>query len=427
MKVFLDTMLWLHFQPIEDIAQETLGVDGPVEIVVPRVVLRELDRHKDSHRNSKTRERARRMLQLIESAAGSGEPLKNGLRVEVYQRHPEVDFDKLNLRSNYPDDLLIAAVLDYQNCHGVVCVLFTDDTGPRLTAKLLKIDARPFPEQHRLQDVDPIEKENRDLRAQLESLKRMWPKLACVWEGTGDLLTLNLVPPGKFSETALSEKLAELSAELRHNSSLIYGGSASGNILRNLGDPNSIVPSEEIDRYKRELDEYLREYGAWMRECHARAVQESLASEVQIEVVNNGTAPADDVDIALHFPDGCILHEELPEDPEEPTAPTAPRTKRELLFGKLIAPGFIRPLSSPDPGSFFPHSFSLRKTNSYEVKDHFVRIKHGHSGKLGKFFLTFPSLENAESFAVDYRITAANLPSAIEGRLHVKVTKLPVE
>lgn len=68
--------------------------------------------------------------------------------------------------------------------------------------------------------------------------------------------------------------------------------------------------------------------------------------------------------------------------------------------------------------------FSLCKTtNSYEVRDSFQRIKHGHSADVKEFTLTFSSYANAGSFGIDYRITAANLPVPVEGRLNVKVVK----
>jgi hypothetical protein len=67
--------------------------------------------------------------------------------------------------------------------------------------------------------------------------------------------------------------------------------------------------------------------------------------------------------------------------------------------------------------------FSLRKTNSYEVKDHFKRIKHGHQVSVNALVMTFPTFDSAASFQIDYRVTAANMPVPLTGKLNVKVVK----
>jgi predicted ribonuclease YlaK len=68
--IFVDTNIFLHYQPIEDIPwKDILDVEEAV-ICVASIVVEELDDKKDSHRLSKIRERARRALQLMESSVG---------------------------------------------------------------------------------------------------------------------------------------------------------------------------------------------------------------------------------------------------------------------------------------------------------------------------------------------------------------------
>ncbi len=68
-------------------------------------------------------------------------------------------------------------------------------------------------------------------------------------------------------------------------------------------------------------------------------------------------------------------------------------------------------------------SFSIERTDSYDVRDHFPRIKHGDRVPLPEMFLTFDSYESAGSFSCQYTIRPANLPTPITGDLHFVIEK----
>ena len=76
-----------------------------------------------------------------------------------------------------------------------------------------------------------------------------------------------------------------------------------------------------------------------------------------------------------------------------------------------------------DPRHFASLStFRVRKTNSYEVSDHFKRIKQGQTATLPELVLIFDSYEVAKSFHCTYDIVVSNLPERITGELHFVVT-----
>ena len=66
MKLFLDSMLYLHYRAVEEIDLCAQFRTDTLTVVIPRIVLRELDKHKTTHPSSKVRERARRILKKIE-------------------------------------------------------------------------------------------------------------------------------------------------------------------------------------------------------------------------------------------------------------------------------------------------------------------------------------------------------------------------
>lgn len=70
-----------------------------------------------------------------------------------------------------------------------------------------------------------------------------------------------------------------------------------------------------------------------------------------------------------------------------------------------------------------PSSFRLKKTNSYDISDHFARIKHGTTENLPELTLVFDSFDEASSFNCDYTIRVGNLPEPIAGKLHFVIEK----
>jgi len=98
--IFIDTNIFLHCQPIEDIPwKDILDVEEAVICIAP-IVIEELDDKKDSHRLSKIRERARKALQLIERSVS-----KDDFRVREEvglqcMREPDISFSEYGLRSD---------------------------------------------------------------------------------------------------------------------------------------------------------------------------------------------------------------------------------------------------------------------------------------------------------------------------------------
>jgi hypothetical protein len=142
--------------------------------------------------------------------------------------------------------------------------------------------------------------------------------------------------------------------------------------------------------------------------------------------VNDGSSPAEDIDIFVYFADGFKLvdNEGFPKGPAAPEQPTPPRTVIEMFqnIGKLnipylprISPSVMSPHTRPD----VPKGPFIKKTNSYEVSFSVQRLKHGLQTIFDPLFAIFPSIESVCSFGIDYRVLAANLPEEIKGDVHI--------
>ncbi len=93
------------------------------------------------------------------------------------------------------------------------------------------------------------------------------------------------------------------------------------------------VSAEEIDRYNAELEAYLTAFEKHLQRL--RSLQDLRARTLRLDliIINEGSYPAEDVLIDMHFPDGFRLINEgqLPKAPTAPDAPERPKTELERI------------------------------------------------------------------------------------------------
>jgi hypothetical protein len=429
MKVVFDTMVYLHYKSFDELSLVDILGPPPHTILVPRITLRELDKHKNTHPSARIRERARKILKKIEYWA-AGEEVRPGISLEFLASAHTVDYQSLGLDPHWNDDVLIASVLQYRTEHpdeGSV-MLVTQDSGPRMMASQFGVPVLELPNEYRLPaEPDPLEVENRELRRTILELQQATPKLAISFEGSEEepknhaTFILTSPPDPDPMEREIKQKIVGLKAKfpkypLPHT--------ASDNRLPLVKiasvDP---IPESEYKRYNSGVDQYLREHEACLRDTWEALKALKRSIHFRIEIWNTGTSPAEDVDLLLHFPSGfrLCLEDDLPNAPKKPNPPLKPRTMIQIASDNIIRDPYIPNFALPDLRR--PSSFSIKRTQSYDVRDHFHRIKHGERASLPELFLTFDSYESAASFSCRYTIRPANLVRPIEGDLHFIIEK----
>lgn len=435
MKVFFDTMIFLHYRSLDQLDLAQIIGPPPHTLLVPRITLRELDKHKNTHRSTRIQERARKVLKKIESWT-EGSEVRPGVSAEFLSAMPLVDYAKLGLNPDWSDDLLIATVLQYKTDHPEESViLITQDSGPRMTASQLDIKVLELPADWKLPaEPDPIEVENRELAKTIAALQNALPKLIVSFAGADEPeqhAIFALPPPPESMEHEIARKLDELKKKLpkQHPPKPTPPDtkSAASLLQLHLASLRYMAPidPEEYERYNRGVDEYIRNYEQYMRNTWEAQAATKRSLRFEIEIRNIGNSPAEDVDVLLHFPDGFRLFSEdgFPSLPEEPRPPRKPRTSMQIMtesISYIPRIDFGRPAL---PDFSMPSSFSIERTESYNVRDHFQRIKHGDRVVLPEMFLTFDSYEAGGSFSCQYTIRPANLPEAITGELHFVIEK----
>jgi hypothetical protein len=132
MVILLDTNVLLHY----DFERPDWGpiVETHVQRVLPCWVnLHELDRLKDGHPNLRRRDRARRVLRLIEEVNRSEVGrLVGGMRLAFCKLHPVLESSAAELDATNPDHRLVATALRFREIEGCEVELVTHDTTPRI-------------------------------------------------------------------------------------------------------------------------------------------------------------------------------------------------------------------------------------------------------------------------------------------------------
>jgi hypothetical protein len=314
----------------------------------------------------------------------------------------------------------------------------TKDTGLKLKAKAHGFSVKSLPDSALLpNEVLQSEKKIKELEAQVRELQNARPKLWLAFSGGSNNLNLNFQRAEQLSEADIASRMAVLGSKYSKmvervkatNSDL--GPDYLRTILHATAGISAVSP-ELIRDYNESLEIFFAEYEEYLKELAAFYDWESRTAAIKIILFNDGSCPADDVDIFMHFPDGFEMFDEGDYE-KEPEAPKAPRKPKSIL--EAAAAGF--PLGAFD---YSDHSFArdlsqfgssagpsnvsgpkIKRTNSYDVKVSVRKAKHGIDVALDPMYLTFEPSTGARSFKIDYEIHASNLPSRVTGTLNVIV------
>ncbi len=431
-KPFIDTMVFLHFRPLDELDLPSRVHSDTVTLVIPRITLRELDKHKSVHPNRKVRDRARKILTDLETAIANRQPLKGGIAVEYFATHPTEHLQNMQLNPEWADDILVASVVAYRDeTANADITVVTQDTGPRLTCLHHRLTTLQLDDSVALpEELDDTERENRSLQLQIQRMQNAMPRLEAVFAGSKNprnVARFTISPQSKIDEQKLSDALKDLrEAYPKMETPVVFpqGHPLAGSLTSTVKmmarfDPNAIS-KDQIEDYNDELDEFYLEAESYLRELHCFREPKSRTISFTLEVCNTGTAPADDVDVLFHFPDGFLLlsEDDLPDEPEPPMPPEVPLSRADQLnqavnhtrsmLDRMQLPPHFRPSSS----------FRITKTQSYNVTDHFAKIKHGIPASLPKMYILFPSVTEAKSFNCTFELRPANLTAPVTGELH---------
>jgi hypothetical protein len=451
--VVADTSVHLHARPFTDIDWLNLTGAARVAVVVPRQVQRELDRQKDEHPVRHMKDRARAAIALVReygAKTGSARELRQGVTLVYDRTFPGADaLATLQLDPDRADDVILAAAVAWRDAHPEARTLvLTRDVGMELGAEELGLEAMLLPEPlERSAERDPRDAELERLREKVAQHEARLPKLRVQFADGRVHLDAPLHLPAARSEGSVEQAVAQALAKYppmdrkADEAAAVGKAKARAPLSRGhlgymlSGSPSFLASEEEYARYEQERRQYaedVRRYLAAEEEYHLRA---ALTVPVAVVVENAGSAPAEDVRLALTFPPE--LHVETEETrPGPPAPPPVPRPPRTIMS----VPDFARP-DYARRERYEPHPTESEAESMYRVLGHspvvspwaphlevtgggtvvtqtWHKIQQADQEAMEPLLVTFPSAEAVRPFTLRYEIRADHM-AVTRGQIHV--------
>ncbi|MFQ6096132.1 MAG: PIN domain-containing protein [Armatimonadota bacterium] len=423
---FLDTNVFLHYQAFDHIPWLSVLDSSSALIVVPWVVIEELDKQKDEHARRKIRERARRALSKLTEVGrkGGAVELQPCVDILVELQPPALDFQKHGLDPLRADDQLFASMIAFRHTHpDCDLVLVAHDVTNQLRALRHDIAAVEPPADLKLQEeLDANEKRTKELEQRVRELESRLPVLELGFPHGSNHKRFALARPPPPPHKEIEKKIAELKEQ--HPKLQSPRVTLGIPILAAMSPRQVRHCNAQLDQFYADYAEYL-EQEWWFRHRHLWTIR------LDTKLTNSGTCPAEDVHVFLRFPKGVHVYDEAEHRepsyaPEPPQPPQPPMTITESARRQVAS--VLHPVSSAWPARLFPrvsHDVSgpLIDRDSGEVQFTRGTLNHGLTMEFDPLYVRFESWDSAFSFELPYTIHAANLPSPTEGSLHVVVER----
>jgi len=439
--VFLDTNVYLHYQLFDQVDWLDIVDAESAMIVVPPVTIRELNKLKDFYSRPRIKKRAGKVLKKLSALFNSTSEahLRDRVDIRLEGRDPAIDFAAYQLRLEIQDDHLIASIIMYRKeMMEAEIVLVTSDNGLALLAKAREQDILTVEMPNRMkiaEQPDPAQEKIKQLEQEIRELKSRVPRLSLIFGDGSQHVAFMLPAPLESEPDELERKLNEIKQRYPKKEES-ERPSESGRTVRSrsvlelmAAGGMFVVSPKEIERYNTALDEFYQAYSKYLAARIEYENFERRSVKLEILLTNDGTAPAEDTEVFLHFPGGFVLMDErsYPRAPEIPDPPVKPRTPMQILEEQVDRPLVNVPWLSHDQGTIAlsPNVSApdIKRTNSYDVHFHIEKLKHGLQEAFVPLYVVFDSFEGASSFQIDYQVLAANVPHEITGQLHVVVHK----
>lgn len=385
MFIVLDTNIYLHYKFFEDIPwKEELGCDDVV-LLIPSLVVEEVDRKKDNERG-KIQKRAKTVSRRF------GELLIDGKRGNYPVRYLECPFAteeerrQFNLDRN--DNLVLFSVLKSGIETNEVCVVSSDNT-MLIRAKQMGFRICRLDERYKLpSDLTEDEKTIRELKAELDRYRnrRSAPRL----EFLGGDSHIQISRSKKYNVgEVFTQRIVELQKRWPKKDMSEYGYSKI-----------------QIAEYNCSVDDFLRKSEFKIRLEIAREALKQRMIGISIYLSNSGTAATGNLDLFLQFPEDVHIY-------------VGEKTTR-FSYEKPITPGFSsNMILLPHQGNVNP-DIEIWDLDKYEKKTEFniasTPLTHNLTRKAFEFYV---DSETCHNFMIQWKIVDSSLLDLVTGELNV--------
>lgn len=429
MKFVLDTNVYLHYKLFTELEWKTLLRNDDLTLIVPPAVIEELDEKKYSAPNTRIKRRAQEVISKFQDAS-EGKSISRGFQINFLESNIEdVDWDTLRLNPSNSDDRIIAAILALkEQTPDEEILIVTADLGMQLKARNHGIEFVPPPDDWKKETKDQRDNEIVELRAQLQKYQNALPDVQLLLS-TGNELVRNLkISKDEILESIMSDEdiKKKMDQEREELESL-------GVVHHDLVNSLWSVTQEEIERYNKELDEYMTKYSRYLFELK-KAQELRLIIKISPVLTNNGSLPAEDIDIFLEFPEDwrnfsddieLLKETDLPKFPKEPNRPAQPQSVYERLVSSAQIFSSSNLIFRPivpyvDRGHIKQIGPEIRESE-ISVRYWLINLKHGMEWQLDPIYVWYSSVNLINTFQIQYTIHIGNHPKVEKGNLVVVI------
>lgn len=422
--LFIDTNGFLQVRDLKDIPWRNLfpGVKA-VDVMVAPSVIDELDQHKNGT-NQRRRDRARLALQVIERA--SGEPdlalvlRDDPIRVRiVISTAPRFDWTKHpNLNSANPDDRLVAEALSFGNG----ATVFSHDTGPRIRARIAKIEAYE-PAVEWLLPIEQTDDQRKmtQLQRDLKQVLSERPNIIAGFENLDEGSEIRIIRPVvQPLDPHVAHRLAAEYLGEHPRASLTY---ATNDLL---GQIHGISESE-TKRYQAKYASFEAEVRDYYTNLHKSVWRIGIAAAIDYFVRNDSGVAAEGLRVEFDLQGGGPLLASRRDSPfdklfGEPEPPTRPRSMFNTLNPALNFPTLQDHMRPRDPVAFywfqrpeFRGKHSARQCQEFRATREFSDC-----------IFVVPD-EVPTKLGLRLHVEAANLPSPVNVAANIVISEQAVE
>lgn len=443
---FLDTNIFLHFQFFTEIPWNKVLQVKSITLVIPPIIPKELDKHKYNHASERLKERANKVTKKLAELLRAKTEVRPKVEVLFERIEPQNEFDKYHLSKESQDDYLIASILRFQEETGNSAILVTNDLSLMIKAQLLNIDVFELPEQYKNKAEENLDKKKiKKLETEIRELKNLSPKLKLSVSKCEKSSVKKITKGEKMKEIDRIKiefpkyEVPELPKDFAKEQRKLFLKASGVDISRFLfpdedkielhlinGKVISVYPNE-IKFYNSDLEKFYTEYGEYLNKKSTVIELRLRTIMFQVSLTNSGTLPAKDVKVSLTFPEKfqVTTNVENFSYPEEIKPPQllniSNKNKSSNYFNNYL-------FNPPIPNFKLKNKLDEIKIENIEnrvsAEFQFIKINHGYSIESPKIlYITFPKNHIIKPFQIQYKITAENIPQAIEGKLNVKIDK----
>lgn len=427
---FLDTNVFLHFQPFDQIPwPKELNADFVALRVAPDVI-GELNKHKDGHKVAHLKERAGKILRRVMRFAftNEGRVDDSGAVTITCEQHPaSLDLPARGLDPAITDDRILATVLDYKARHpDEPVVLITDDPGAALRAHGYGVVLVGLSETMRIPPApDEKQKRIRELEERVQSMENSRPRLHLSFPGGASECSFTFEPDtivtdadarayadGEVAKLGPHQTGASLQ-QMARKQHKVLDDEVLASVMKSMSAFAGMMASNAIENLTRFHSNCAAYYSAiWKYTNDMRRTK-----EIQLVLENTGTVPANDVYVRLRLPKEVgIFPQGLSITAPVPPVPPGVSTKPAQISGQK---------TKPSVQHAFAYVGHQKLPEHWDLRFRLPRLNHHLTEQLVGLHIHFPSPAAVASFEIEYRVSADNVPDAVEGRLKVIVNPPP--